>query len=790
MFSSGNTDKLTKPGRKMLGLDALRTASNEQGVPIPWFCGRARLGVTYISRMFGVVSTKVKAGGKGGQVSGYKYSAGFAALIGFGPLDTIYNVILSDDILWPPEGGIPVHRPGAGVNYVDLTIPNMGTLRVYWGTETQVADPGLVYDGIEHPAYQGYGYCRALSWNLGEFSGGDVPAPNLEILAGRYPEPDWWVLPSVKIGEDINPAAAIWDLLSPIRKNGIDPELIDTDSLIDVAAVLDDEEFGMSPIFTASKSIRECLIEICQTFDGWFRQSDEGLLTFGLNRPTAGILPEFDPEDMTKTPEIDTGSWTQTSSGAQVRFRNGLIYLNEDVASAFDGANFSVTGRTDAPSVDRLFITDPDLAQDVASAMAQRNGIPAGGGQLGLRKSRIGSLKPGDRFTFNYPNLGVTSLPAIARAIQWPEPGRPEVIVEYESDNTQTLSGDYVAPAYVPPSSAVKTPVASPLQFGFELLGAGAPDHELTYFAFSAVRPTLEHNGFYIWREFPAASSDYVDQVDQFASWTPELYLYGASVAMGATTFEVYLGPEAMLGGMLGIGDTGFGSFSSSDIDAGKVYLALDVGGFGDPVEIVLVTGLVPGGGTGRYSLTVVRGQWGTSDVAHDGWATIGVQSSCAMLNTDDLARVGVDAPFDAEFFLLQPAIAGRRADITTLVPIEIDRSLSATPPPANLRAFDDRLNPFYTTGQAIPIAWDATIFDEERPDLAARTSTELEIWDAPNTTLKTTIVVAETIQTYTWANAALVTALGSETNFHIRAYQKLDGVRSSTYGHVLVRKV
>lgn len=789
MFASGTTDQLKKPGRKMAGMDTLRVSTNEQGIPITWFCGRARVGITYISRMFDVVKTKVKSGKKGA-IKTYKYSAGFAGLIGFGPVDRIFHVITQDDLIWSEDPMAPTERPSAGTDYVDLTITDLGTLRLYWGTNTQVADSGLVYEGITHPAYRGYSYVRSLRWYLGQFAGGDIPAGNIELLVGRYPVPSWWVLPSVKIGQDINPGAALWDLCLPGLKNGLDTDLVDTDSLLELSEICADESFGLSPVISQNKTWAECALEILQHFDGFYRQNADGKIFFGVHRPPVVSVPDFGPDQLTTRPKIAPGSWTQTSSGVQVRFRNGQVYLNDDVASSFDRANFAVTGRPDAPTIDRPFITDPDLAQFVANALSQRKALPSGSGSFRILKDELGSLLPGDQFTLTYPKLWTGALPLIAETIKYPDPGRPEVEIEFISDLTQTNAGNYTPPAYVAPTSALRTPVLTPLQFGFELLGDGAPDITHTWFGFAAVAPTPLHNGFFIWREFPDGSGDYVDTVDEYASWTPELYIVGASITNVATTFEVYLGPEAALGGMLGIGDDNFDSFPTADIDAGKVYLALDCGGFGDPVEIVRVTALVPGSGPGKYAVTVVRAQWSTTGVAHDGWNSSGVQSVCALFNSDELAKVDVDSAFATERFLLQPAIAGRRADITTLTPIEIDLSVNPTSPPANLRVFGDRLNPNYTTGQDIVVAWDATVIDPDRSDLVARTATDLEFYDATGVTLKATIHVGATLLTYTWTNAALVTALGSETNFHIRAYQLLDGARSSTYVTIQVLKV
>jgi hypothetical protein len=55
-FSS--TKDLPQPKQKPLGLDERRISTNEQARPVPYFCGIARLAVTFISEAFGVKSAR------------------------------------------------------------------------------------------------------------------------------------------------------------------------------------------------------------------------------------------------------------------------------------------------------------------------------------------------------------------------------------------------------------------------------------------------------------------------------------------------------------------------------------------------------------------------------------------------------------------------------------------------------------------------------------------------------------------------------------------------------------
>lgn len=64
-----------------LGVDAKRTNTNEQGRPLPYFAGIAKLGVTWISEPWDVRSKPIKKK----ETVGFNYYARAAAIVCHGP---------------------------------------------------------------------------------------------------------------------------------------------------------------------------------------------------------------------------------------------------------------------------------------------------------------------------------------------------------------------------------------------------------------------------------------------------------------------------------------------------------------------------------------------------------------------------------------------------------------------------------------------------------------------------------------------------------------------------------
>ena len=82
-----------------------------------------------------------------------------------------------------------------------ITIEGWGTVRLYWGTETQTQDADLVASGVLHPAYRGTCYAVFLDLFIGKDR---ASAPNIEFTISRYPLPAW-LTAAKAIEEDANP---------------------------------------------------------------------------------------------------------------------------------------------------------------------------------------------------------------------------------------------------------------------------------------------------------------------------------------------------------------------------------------------------------------------------------------------------------------------------------------------------------------------------------------------------------------------------------------------------------
>jgi hypothetical protein len=144
--------------------------------------------------------------GKKKETVGYNYYASFGALICHGPLDRLDAIWMDDELVW--QG--PLSRSG---DYTDITIENRGTVRLYWGTETQTADPTLATSGVAHPTYRGQAY---LVFSQLFFGLNRTNAPSIEVKVRRWPAPSWLTAP-VSIQDDASPVAVLWDLFTNPR---------------------------------------------------------------------------------------------------------------------------------------------------------------------------------------------------------------------------------------------------------------------------------------------------------------------------------------------------------------------------------------------------------------------------------------------------------------------------------------------------------------------------------------------------------------------------------------------
>jgi hypothetical protein len=466
------------PDPSNLGIRRSRGATNQNARPVPCIIGRNRVGVQWISDPFNVSNQSVSSNGKGGGSSGYNWYSDIACLICGGPVDALYAIYFNGNIVYgkpsgalggtfdPPNTAV-LTRAANGPDSVEFNINptlngttyNLGSARLYWGTQTQNPDTvlsgntthllndnaELIYDTsvpIMHPAYRGFCYIVFHNLSLG-FN--QTSFPNIEVVVGRYPSPDWLSddAANVNSNNDANPICAIADWLqNPATGLNIPDSMLDIDGLNASAIQLTNEEFGLNPLLDREQPAKDQITEICGYFDGYPYINDDGTFGVGLFRvPPDGFdgLPTLTDSLFVKRPEFDADDWSTTVSETRVTFSNVLYDLTDDYVVYRNFGNRAVNNQIDQPAtLERKWLAWKDFAALLAVAYGLRNSVPLKTGKVTLRRFAPGldyfDLAVGTQFLINDTsrNLGNLIFRIVERTMA--DPAVPEFDIAFELD--------------------------------------------------------------------------------------------------------------------------------------------------------------------------------------------------------------------------------------------------------------------------------------------------------------------------------------------------------------------
>jgi hypothetical protein len=124
---------------------------------------------------------------------------------------------------------------------------------------------------------------------------------------------------------------------------------------------------------------------------------------------------------------------------------------------------------------------------------------------------------------------------------------------------------------------------------------------------------------------------------------------------------------------------------------------------------------------------------------------------------------------------------------------VTIQKRAQRTAAPTNLRVFEDGDHPTYTTGQDITVNWTPTSelrfgFNVTQNLDCSADATVLQVLTTGGT-LKGELAFVGNSAPVTIPNTQLVALLGAETDFTLRAYYSLAGLRSLNFDEITVRK-
>lgn len=498
--------------RTPLNVQSYRASSNESAKPLPYFAGKQRFALNFISDIFDEKAVAVtQSVGKQKSKVGYNYYASFAAVACHGVVDGLHDVRLNGDSVFAettviritsltsiagvatattknahglstgqlviiagceqleyngsktitvpdathftfpvtgapaspattPDGGKitakvqldPIIR--GSEDFVDVTIPDYGVMRLYWGTETQMADPYLQTSGIAHPAYRGICYVVFNQLFLG-FNQTNVQ--NIEVILSRYPTTDW--LTAREINSDTNLISLSADLLQNPRAGlGWPTERIDTATMVDTADAIDNEEIGFSPLLTREQELRQALNTAFEYVDAFPAFTADGKLGIKLVRPPGGAPAEVTDTDLLEKPTFNLEDWASTKNETRISYTNRLLDYEKDAVGRPDSGARNITGEASSQTLDRSWVTDISVAQRLQAAAGLSSALPKLSGKLKLRKTAalFAALKPGEPFTLDYSLLDTSNLVFRVDKRTVADPAKPEFEIQFHADRS------------------------------------------------------------------------------------------------------------------------------------------------------------------------------------------------------------------------------------------------------------------------------------------------------------------------------------------------------------------
>jgi len=777
-------DNTPSPTPAVMGVPRHRGATNQEARPVPFLMGKQRFGVTFISDKFAVTATAVtqQSGKDSNTVSGYNYYASIAALVCGGPVDEVYAIYLNGDLVWGIEGPYAtaqLTRGAAGsdtADFVDITMPKHGKVRLYWGTETQTYDPVLSENTtltlddntvqtqdsvvrIKHSPYRGYCYLVFDQLYLG-FNQTDFQ--NIEVVVASYRKQPWMTFAANVLG-DCNAVAVIGDILQNPRCGlGLPDEMLNTDQLNIVGTIVADEKIGISPYVDQDQNVRSLIMQAVDYIGGFAVVEDDGRFSLGLRRaePREG-MPVIDKTLMSSRPTFDPVDWSQTISELRLTFSNIADDLTDDYVPFRSPGNRSINGgNASVETWDGLhWLTRQDLCTNLVIGRGRARSVPQKTGKVPLRRTGTlyDNLAPGKQFVFDYPDrdLGHLIFRVVTRTIS--DPAVPEFEINFEqdvaylfpslgSDPTIQVGGGQEV---VPPVDAVVEDVQVPqAAFGrlIELPAALCSGPQIEIAALVA-RPNSTVVGFELHMEKNYGGGDsfaMVSRQGKFAmhgTLTTEIDASGLLIDRAG--FLVQLdGPDQTLDEQ-----TAFDGLNENLL----VFIGNEVLSVMDwTIE-----------GDGLYRLFCVRAQFATPREAHVATDDVFLlkQSDLVTLRHKHF-QIG-----NAATFKIATRTPTTLTDLGLVAPIDvvIAGRIFALPPPEDLRVNGD-LRPSFATGEGIAIGWSLTNAGIDVP----RVKMALEFFALDNTPLGSMKTPAGSLRLQ---NSALVPLLGNvEQSFRLRA--------------------
>jgi len=693
MFGSTATPVSQK---KLANISGYDTSSNQQGVPVPWFAGEAKIALSWICPFYNLTSKTVNSGGgkkgagaAGAQKNWYADIAGVACVCpDDAPVDSIINVLVNDQVAFTG----PLVRSG-GAHYVALTLDTYcQEARCYWGTKDQPRDtliltprgvppvgggfnprntatypsfdsagdpwvlstppPGVSnpkaghYD--THPAYRNCCYFVFKQF----FLGSSPNMPNVSVILSRGCKFFSGARFESSPAGGVNPMGPLYEILTDtLFGAGLPEAQLSAASFEAAASALDDDGILLSPVLLSSTSLRAFIAEYLGYFDGFLRRNGTLLEAgyFSHGAIDSSSLLTLNSDDLASEPQIQPGTLEDTKNFFTVEFTNRATWYYPDFATSDDPSNFHQVGEHRDDNPKRPFIITAALAQRFITEYGMMAGkIPASGAAEFLRE-KVKTLLPGDRFNLDSTSFGLEFLLRVNNR-EWPadKDAVAKLAVSVERADWQHL---YTQPAAPKDPDFTIEAIAIAAQRIVEL-PSQLKDVNAVEVAVLAERPSAPILGFRTHVSKDNVTYDLVAQQTFFAvhgkiktaAYVATTPIVDTSVGMVVELYGVDL--ESIV--------------SQSDQERDDHALLVWVGN-----EIMSV-GSVTALGSGQYRVYLKRGCYGTQQAAH------AIDSDCWFVFRDHIAPIANAnfIPGNTVYFKLQPYTATENYDIALVTAV------------------------------------------------------------------------------------------------------------------------
>jgi hypothetical protein len=359
----------------------------------------------------------------------------------------------------------PVLRDDTNPDFADITIPDYGVMRIYWGTETQTADDYVSNTlGMAQPAY--LGQCYVVFTQL-YFGYNQTNCPNIELVIGRFPKPTWGEQTN-NIDDEANPVYVMADLLQNARTGlGASDEQLETTTFETTAALMATESLGVSAVMDRQQDLKSILGTLGETVDVIPAIDFTDWIFSLLAIRNRGGGTDLTDDDLTDLPQFDPSDWSTTNPATWVSFQNRDLGYTDDTAIWRDIGALNVLTNPDILQLRRDWVTRADLAQAMANASGQAAAIPLITGRLKLPydDAVFASFAPGNPFSLDYSARDMSGLNLRVTSRTWPDPEQPEFEIEFQADRTYLYAFLTTTPVITPFESLQPpgTPVPDPI---------------------------------------------------------------------------------------------------------------------------------------------------------------------------------------------------------------------------------------------------------------------------------------------------------------------------------------